>query len=183
MDWNERLRDIAELVHGKTVGLLGSSPNNNGLPSVANVLASVNAGACGFGVNSIDIHFLNSSSQATKSRIGSLVMDGIKGLVSKHSVYIDASRFGAPPYVNSIVVSRSDRASLYNWASGGDFKDSDGGDKVPSTGIAAALILKKLGANVVLCGFSLDDGHSLDETSLRQHKAVDSRYINDFEHY
>lgn len=171
-------------VRGKTVILMGSAPVFNLFrASDYDFVASVNGSHKAYGITSVDFLFLNSYSLMGNNTVRNRIIDSLENLSCGTCVLIDAANAGADHPVSSadtVFVSKSDRNSALAEITGEQFGPEAGGRNVPSTGIFAALILRHLGANVTLTGFSLSDGHSLDGAAKRQHVDMDQRFMRGF---
>lgn len=175
--------ELGPLVRGRRVGLLGSAPNGDCLPHGLDLIASANAGHAGFGLEKVDLLFLNSFSLKGQREIHAAVQGSLASLSCDTLVFIDAAELGAPPELGqsqTVTITRDERPALLRWLTGWDYPERAAGSGVPSTGMTAALILRKLGADVRLAGFSLDDGHALLPGWRKGHREQDAGFMGLF---
>lgn len=174
---------LGPLVRGRRVALLGSAPNGGEMPRGVDLIASANAGHAGFGLEKVDLLFLNSFSLKGQREIHAAVQDGLVNLSCDTLVFVDAAELGTAPDLGqsqTVTITRDERPALLRWLTGRDYPERAAGSGVPSTGMTAALILRKLGADVRLAGFSLDDGHALLPGWRKGHREQDAGFMGLF---
>lgn len=171
-----RLQDFAA---DQSVLLLGSAPVTNHTLRSAGLLCSVNASHAAYRLNHVDILFLNSFSLKA-ARKPDDVRNRFSGVFGELScdllVIIDAAGTYPVDVVNAneyLILNRKGRNQLLSTCLKTEFDPEASGERVPSTGMHAALALNAAGLNVTYQGFSLEQGHALMPEAKRRHVDMD----------
>lgn len=175
------IEGLSCFVQGRRLLLLGSAPVLNlDLPE-HELLATVNASHSAYGIDHVDILFLNSYS-LRKPRDANDVRACFLGAFDRISCDMLVVIDGAGTYVSGqipskqeIVLSRADRNAFLSQALEVELSPTASGEDVPSTGMHAALLLMAAGCKPAYKGFSLQQGHVLKADALRKHVEIDAR--------
>lgn len=180
----EALENALQNIAGHSVCLLGSAPHA-AKPAFEDdaKIASVNGSHKAFGLSHVDVLFVNSYSFKGVGPVNIAVKNAVGQLSCGSLIYVDAADLKDVPSVShdrGCRIDKTNRSQILEWATGMSYHADAKGNDVPSTGITAALILRKLGCDVTLHGFSLSDGHALLDGSPRMHKKQDTLYLPQF---